>query len=356
MVKGVDLKQLGVDQVKRYANRMWPFVAAMALWFLVSFSAVAQTTIRLRVADSFPPAHHQSRDGIVFWMNRVTELTSGRVQFDYFPAEQLGKISDMLDLAQNRVADITYVGPAYFTDRMPLSGVTELPGSFSAAQEGTRAFWRLIEEYLLEAEFLPNGVRPLYGVMLPPYQLATVPRPVVNLDDLRGLKVFTARGTQELVVRQLGAVPVTLPAPELYIALQRGMLDGAVGAISSIKPYNLHELLKHATTNLNLGSFAVTFVINEQLWKTLPPEIKSAMQKAGEETRAHLSRVLDEREAASARELAGLGIHVYSVPDSLVAAISERVRPVWAEWAERLNRRGRRGTEAVRAWEKALLP
>jgi len=329
-------------------------MAGAALLLMVASAGLAQQQIRLRVADSFPPTHYQSKDGIVVWMNRVTELTGGRVQFDYFPAQQLGSVADMLDLVQTRVADIAYVGPNYFSDRMPLSGVAELPGSFTTSREGTEAYWRLVQRFLLEHEFLANDVRPLYAVTLPPYQLATLSQRLNSLEDLAGLRIFAGGASVSQTVQRLGGVPTAVPAPELYLAMQRGMLDGAVGAISSIKPYNLHELVRHMTTNLNLGSFVATYVINEQVWERLPADVQQAMIQAGEETRLHLSRVLDEADAATIQELSAAGLDLYSVSEEELARWTERVRPVWDEWATSLDRRGLPGSQVLSLWLESV--
>ncbi|HEY8417303.1 MAG TPA: TRAP transporter substrate-binding protein DctP [Limnochordales bacterium] len=342
--------------MKRYRRwRVWMTAALVVAGMLLALTPAGLAQgIRLRVADSFPPSHYQSKDGIVVWMNRVTELTGGRVQFDYFPAQQLGSVADMLDLVQTRVADIAYVGPNYFSDRMPLSGVAELPGSFTTSQEGTEAYWRLVERFLLEHEFLANDVRPLYAVTLPPYQLATLSKRINSLADLQGLRIFAGGASVSQTVQRLGGVPTSIPAPELYLAMQRGMLDGAVGAIGSIKPYNLHELVRHMTTNLNLGSFVATYVINEQVWQRLPADVQAAMIQAGEETRRHLSRVLDEADQATIEELSAAGVDLYRLPEDELARWTERVRPVWDEWAASLDRRGLPGSQVLSMWLESV--
>src|SRR5690625_2960380 len=54
--------------------------------------------ILLKVADSFPTTNDLSSEGIVYFMDRVEELTNGQVEFEYYPAEQLGKADSFLDL------------------------------------------------------------------------------------------------------------------------------------------------------------------------------------------------------------------------------------------------------------------
>jgi len=57
--------------------------------------APAAEKIVLKVADSFAPAHYIVEQGLKPWMKRVTELTGGQVEFQYFGAEQLGPLRDL---------------------------------------------------------------------------------------------------------------------------------------------------------------------------------------------------------------------------------------------------------------------
>src|SRR3989339_1630887 len=57
-----------------------------------------EDVIKLRVADSLPLANPLSSKGIQIWIARVEELTAGKVKFTHFPAGQMGKANDMLEL------------------------------------------------------------------------------------------------------------------------------------------------------------------------------------------------------------------------------------------------------------------
>jgi hypothetical protein len=56
--------------------------------------------------------------------DQVAERTAGRVKFQYYPAEQLGKVKDMLSLTQTGVADIAYVALSFITRKQ---GAREAP-------------------------------------------------------------------------------------------------------------------------------------------------------------------------------------------------------------------------------------
>ena len=103
----------------------------------------AAEPIHLRVADSFPKGHYLVKLVLEPWMEEAKKRTNNAVAFDHYPAQQLGKASDMLKLTQTGVADIGYVAPGYTSDKMPVSEVAMLPGAFDHSCQGTLAYWKL---------------------------------------------------------------------------------------------------------------------------------------------------------------------------------------------------------------------
>ena len=257
-------------------------LAALALPF-VGGAAWAQE-FNLRVADSFPTTHQYSKN-TQEWLDLVTEKTDGRITFDYFPAEQLAKSADLLDAAQNGLADIVYAPPLYLSDRLPLSTVTALPlvGNVTDQLALNEAFQSLVMNELNETEILPLGVRAVRALVTAPYQVMSRKGKIETLEQMDGLKLRSSGGVQESSVDQLGAVPVAIPAPDLYPALQRGTVDGTLFNLPTAAGYKLQEQLEYSTDNLNLGLFPVLYVINEDVWQTLPEDIRTAMIEAGKE-------------------------------------------------------------------------
>jgi len=113
--------------------RLAGLLSAALLGLAIGVAHAQDKKLVLRVADSFPPGHAIPDYATKWWMDAVTKATQGAVEFEYYPAEQLGKAKDLLALTQSGVADIAYVGPSYVSDKMPLSAVSQLPGMFTSA-------------------------------------------------------------------------------------------------------------------------------------------------------------------------------------------------------------------------------
>src|SRR3546814_11068627 len=77
-----------------------------------------------------------------------------------------------------------------------------------------------------ENEFAPAGIRLLFTIVLPPYQVFLGKKQIEGLKTFEGLKIRSSGGAKELAVRKIGAVPISMSTPEVYEALSRGTIDG----------------------------------------------------------------------------------------------------------------------------------
>lgn len=302
----------------------------------ISYGA-SEPARKFKVADVFPISHPVSVYGIKPWMKRVTEMTNGRVQFDHFPAEQLGKAKDMLKVVQSKVAQISFVGPSYVTATMPLSGVMEIPGASPSSVAGVHAFWKLSQTTLLQPDYLANGVVPIFVYFLPPYEIYTTAKPVKNFADLKGLKLRSPGGPNDQAVRDLGATPVSMPIQEMYEALDKKVADGSIMSPVSVKPYKVQEVVNFATQGANLGTFVGTYCVNLDVWKTLPADVQKAMIQAGEEASNGLAVVLDKQALDFTAEFKAGGMEIYKLTADEQKAWIQKMSSVETEWVKRMK-------------------
>ncbi len=339
----------------------WKLVGLCGVLFSVwGNGALAQgkEKLVLRVADSFPTSGHWVVDNSTkFWMEEVTRATGGTVTFEYYPSEQLGKTKDMLALAQSGVTDIAYVAPAFISDnKMPLSGVAELPGSFTTSCQGTLAYWKLATKdgILAERDFAPNGVRLLWGVATLPYQIMSAKKKIESLKDIEGMKLRTAGAALDLAARKLKAVPVRLATPEIYDALSRGTVDGMIFSFPSLAPYKLDGLVKYATVGESFGALVATYVISEARWKKLPESVQKAMMDAGEEATRRLCASQDRDLEIDIAKFRQQGLTMVQLPAADKKELQGLLAGVQAEWADGLDKRGKPANEVLKAFRSAL--
>lgn len=324
------------------------------LGFLLAGAVQAQE-IKLRVGDSFPASHYIAENGTKPWMDKVTALTGGKVTFEYYPSEQLGKAKDLLSLTQAGTVDIGYVAPAFVTDKLPLSVVAELPLPFSRACQGTAAFWLLAKDggILDKEEFAPAGVKVLWALVLPPYQLYMA-KEDISLDVLQSKKIRTTGAAKVLALKKLGAVPVSIPSPEMREALQRGTVDGMLLPHTSVASYGLSSGFKSATAGQNFGSFVVTYVISRDRWNSFSPEMKKAFEEAGDFVMHRICQYTDDNEAKDVEALKHDGITYFTFDVTDATKLQQVMDSVSSDWAKALDARNKPGSQVLTAFRQAL--
>lgn len=331
------------------------FGSLAGLMLGLSTGVATAQDVTLRVADSLPVGHYIAESLLLPFLAEVEQTSGGKIGFDYFPAQQLGKAKDMLSLTQTGVTDIGYIGASYLADKLPLSAVAQLPGSFSSACEGTMAYWTLAKPggVLDQEEYAPEGVRALMVLALAPYQLFSA-KEISDLDSFKGQKMRTSGGSQSLAMSNLGGVPVQMSAPETREALSRGTLDAIVFPHSSVPPYDLTPHLKTATEGLNLGSFVLAYMISQDKFDSLPADLQQALTEAGENATRSACEIVDARDSSDKQAIADGGVSFVKLPEADMVEIQTILAGVGDEWAAELDARGRPGSAVLSAFKGAL--
>lgn len=333
-----------------------PIAAALTAMLAVSLPAAAQE-LTLRVGDSFPTGHYIPENTTKPFMAEVQKRTNGKVKFEYFPAQQLGKAKDLMSLTLSGVADIGYVAPSFVSDKLPLSVVAELPENFDTACKGTKAYWQLVREggMLDKLEFAPNGLRALFVLVLPPYQIyMTKGQELTSAESFKGKKIRTTGGAKEIAVRKLGAVPVQIPTPEVREAASRGTIDGFLFPHSSIAPYDLARHASAATFGENFGSFIVTYSISVKKWQSLPEDVRKVITAVGEEIVSAGCAASDKQDVVEIEKIKQAGVKMVTMPKADSDRLKALMAEVSQEWAAGLDKRGMKGSEVLKSFQEAL--
>ncbi|TAK65584.1 MAG: C4-dicarboxylate ABC transporter [Betaproteobacteria bacterium] len=340
--------------IRRQGKRAGIMLAlGLALW--AGMSGAQDKKIVLRYGDHLPVNHFLVEPMVRHWLNAVTKNTDGTVQFEYYPGEQLGKAKDLLALTLSGVADVSLIAASYTSDKLPLTAVAELPGGPDKACDATSAFRRIAtgEGILAIKEYAPLGYRAISVVVLPPQQIFSR-HELKSVKSFEGMKLTTAGGAKEIMLRKLNAVPIRMGAPEIYESLSRGTIDGGILATASVLSYNLPGPAKYVTLGENFGSTVVIIGIGETRWKQLPPSVQKVMMDAGEATGRNMCGVLDRDTGADYEKLAQRGAAAVRFSAADHREIAAKAANVQAEWAEALDKRGKPGTEILKAFNNAL--
>ena len=296
----------------------------------------AAEEIELKLAHFMPTMHVQHRMAFEPFAKEVAELTDGKVKVKIYPGATLANPKTMVDAITTGITDIGFVLPEYIPGRFQRSSVLELPFIFNSATHVAKTVYAIYDEYLAEDY---KQFKVLWFLSAPLSQLHTVSKPVLTVDDLKGMKIRSASATETTGLKLLGANPIGMPISELAIALQKGVVDGAFTPYAALNSHKLIDIVKHIT-EINYNGALMCVLMNKNKWQELPDLAKKAInQVANKSFGIRAAAAFDEEDAENIRAGKAKGIEMHKLSDAEKAKIREKLKNIWQKWVdEKANR------------------
>lgn len=230
----------------------------------------------LRLAHFMPANSWQNSTMFEDWARAIEADANNSMSIRVFPAQTLGSAVEGYDNARRGLADIIWTVQGYTANRFPLSQIVELPGLFETAEAGSCAFQKLYESGALDDEYQDTQV--LYVHVHGPGHLHTRNIAVTSLDDMRGLQIRQPTAVIGNLLRELGAEPVGMPAPQVYESTQRGVINGFLLPWEAVVGFRANEVVNNYT-EVGLYSLAFVKTMNQNSYNRLSDEQRAALHK-----------------------------------------------------------------------------
>lgn len=229
----------------------------------------------LKLAHWVAPGHVLTSSTVEPLKNGVESATNGEITIEVYPGGELGKgpLEQYVRAVQG-VADITWGLQGYTSSQFPKTMIAELPGALPKGMAGYQMFWNAYDTHLA-SEF--PGTVPLALWLSEPIVFIMKDHDIRTPEDVKGLKLRVSGAAAAAVVEAMGATPVQMPAPEIYNALQTGLIDGVLTGSSAIGDFKLDEVANSYTLGAPLGHIAFYLVMNADRYNGLSAEHKAAI-------------------------------------------------------------------------------
>jgi TRAP-type C4-dicarboxylate transport system substrate-binding protein len=248
---------------------------AAALFAATSVASAAE----LKLADFQPPTHFVVKNVYDPFAAQISEKTGGAVTVKVYMGGELGPgPAEQYSRAVDGVTDIAFGLPGYTASNFPKTLLTELPGVISA-DTGTARMNANVE--MLSDEYKRVVLLGIWNNA--PNIIFTANKPVRTLADLKGLKIRVPSRNAGLVVEAWGASPVSMPAPEIYNAMQTGVIDGAMTDATTLGAFKLAEVTKYITTGMDTTISSFFLIMNRDSFEALSEDQQKVVSEAGRE-------------------------------------------------------------------------
>lgn len=236
----------------------------------------AQEVRELRVSLFLPENHPWVQDWLEPWGNVVRERTGGAVSLRFHGAgSAFGQAPRQYDQVAAGVVDISAGMRGFPAGRLWLTSLIESPYMVRHAGAASRALWDLFPEYLAQ-EYEGVKVLALHAQNAGPFHMAG--KEIHETADFRSLRLRSPNSMVNRLLEFYGAVPVGLPAAEIYEGFNRGTVDGAVMPWNGVWAYSLADLL---TYHLDAGASTSAFYLamNPRTYDGLPQDIRTVIDE-----------------------------------------------------------------------------
>ncbi|MYD94157.1 MAG: TRAP transporter substrate-binding protein [Chloroflexi bacterium] len=311
-------------------------LAAGVLCVAAVGSAAEPITLRLHTFNS--PKAIVNELFLEPWAREIAASSDGRVTIQVFPAMQLGgRPADLYGQARDGVVDLAWTLPGYSPGRFPLTEVFELPFVCSDAVATSQALTTFHRKWMRH-EY--RDTHPLVFHATAPGQIHTVDDQVRTLADMKGLEVRAASQTVAAMLEALGAVPVGMPVPQVYEALARGVVEGAMVPWTIMRPFRLHEVTRHHT-EVGLGCTPFVLAMNRARYEGLPDDVRQLLDDStGMALARRLGRIWQEDEEAGREIARHRGHPIVPLPDVERARWRAATAPVVDAWVQKVDAMG----------------
>ncbi len=241
----------------------------------------------------------------------VDKNTGGKVKVRVYPASQLGKQTELLDLVSRGSVDVTQAYDGFMSALDKDFGIWiasfSVP-SFAAreAQESPSGFMPAVYKRVEEK----TKLHALTGYGKPAtYYIWTKHKMIRSPEELQGIKLrfWEARSTLE-VWKRLGANPTPVPWGDVYMAIGQGIVDGLVHTAVDVYDMKFYEQLKYAARVDLARATVLRTYINADRFNGFDAGTREAIDKAAKEANEFYNTLIEQRQVESVKQMEAKGV------------------------------------------------
>ena len=281
---------------------------------------------------------------------KVKEKSQGRMEIRFHPASSLYPGPELIPALLDGRAEIGPILASYLTDVLLEMGPLELPFMTGSVEEHKKAAFQLRPFY---TEMLAKKGLKLVAMSTWPSQQIFSTVPIRTVADWKGKKIRVYGADSANISRLLGAAPVNIAFGEVYSALEKKTVDGAMTSATNAEPMKFFEVAKFIDYWYLAGAAQEWMVVNNKAWDALPRDLQQIVLDAVKESN------LEEKEwgdAIAAEEKARkripeLGMTIVDPSKEEIAKARQIAKGAWDTWLSRTGPDGKRGFDLA---QKAL--
>ncbi len=318
--------------------------AAMMAASFASSPASAETEI---LFNRFVPAKHPFNVGMFIpWAKDVERVTNGSVKVK-FTEKSLAPPPKQWNMVSKGIADAAMLANNFESGRLQLPNIAQIPFGASSAEKRGLAMWRTHVKFLDKANEY-KGMK-LLGQWTVSAASFLADKPILKMEDLKNYKVWAINGIPNRMMKELGAVVVSVPGVKMFNVVSKGIVKGSV---TSHYPLMTFKLMPYITDITDIpGGFQsnnFSFLFSEKKWNGLTAgERKAISGISGDTIAINAGKRVDFLNGRAKEAAIKKGIKFHKASPEFVKEIRARTQFVVDDWLAVANSKGVDGKAAL---------
>jgi TRAP-type C4-dicarboxylate transport system substrate-binding protein len=282
------------------------------------------------------------------YFDLVKEKSKGQLQIKWVGGPEYIKEKDLPSSAATGAIDLFHTSLGYHSGQVPEAAIADSYPTYRSYKSEPEAYFEVrnimapVFEKTLKAKTLGE-------IQVFPF-FVFIKKSISKIEEFKGLKIRAAGGFAPYVVNALGAVPTTTPTTEVYMALERGVIDGAVRNLPALNTFREFEFAKFGIAH------PVTWATGEvcislRAWNKLSKEMQNALLDAGKEITKMAAVHWEKMDQILMKKFPEQKMTFWDPPEGMKKTMTETIQKSALEDARKLS--PKLADSMIAAFEKA---
>lgn len=297
----------------------------------------AQATVSLRFSSSMTADENAAH---YVWyqlmQNNLRTAVGDAIKLDYFPNNQLGKESDVVQQVKVGAIDMMVTGSSIWASALPEIGMLDLGYMFDSYTHVAKAMEGSVGATLNDMLQKRAGCSILtWASHFGPRNVYTKQQ-IKSLADIKGVKLRVLPTPAFIeTFKIMGAIPTPIPFGELYMSAQTGVVEGFEHDAGTVLASKLNEVTKSCWQTEHLFSPMVVVIGRRSLDK-IPASLRPAFLKAVADTTKQQRVIADGKASGAIEELKKKGMTFFQMSTADRATVRKEMQSqLWEDFAKK---------------------
>lgn len=206
----------------------------------------------------------------------INERTKGKVEVQVFANGSLYKDAEELEALNNGYIQMIAPALSKMSPQVPELGAFDLPFLYNNMAGYHQALDGSIGQQI-STQFVTKGFEPLAFWDNGFKQFTNNFRPIIFPKDLENQKIrIMPSSVLDMQFALLKAKPMEMGFNDVYVALEKGHVDGEENTLSNIYTKRFYRIQKYMTIS-NHGYIGYVVLMNKKFWESLSPDLQRIM-------------------------------------------------------------------------------